>query len=202
MFVLENLPYNYGDLEPYIDAKTMEIHHSKHHQTYVDKLNDALKDSPDLLNTPVEKLVTDINQLPEALQKAVRNHGGGHYNHTMFWQSMTPNKDKNNLPDNLVGVINNAFGDLESFKSQFTESAISCFGSGWAWLVAKDDKLEIISTANQDTPLELGYKPILGLDVWEHAYYLKYQNRRPEYIDAWWNVVNWDAINQRLGSSS
>lgn len=202
MFVLENLPYNYGDLEPYIDAKTMEIHHSKHHQTYVDKLNDALKDSPDLLNTPVEKLVTDINQLPESLQKAVRNHGGGHYNHTMFWQSMTPNKDKNNLPDNLVSVINNAFGDLESFKSQFTDSAVSCFGSGWAWLVAKDDKLEIISTANQDTPLELGYKPILGLDVWEHAYYLKYQNRRPEYIDAWWNVVNWDAINQRLGSSS
>lgn len=202
MFVLENLPYNYGDLEPYIDAKTMEVHHSKHHQTYVDKLNDALKDSPDLLNTPVEKLVTDINKLPEALQKAVRNHGGGHYNHTMFWQSMTPIKDKNNLPDNLVSVINNAFGDLESFKSQFTNSAVSCFGSGWAWLVAKDDKLEIISTANQDTPLELGYKPILGLDVWEHAYYLKYQNRRPEYIDAWWNVVNWDAINQRLGSSS
>ena len=202
MFLLDNLPYNYGDLEPYIDAQTMEIHHSKHHQTYVDKLNGALKDYPDLLATNIEELVTDINKLPQEVQKAVRNHGGGHYNHTMFWQSMTPNKDENIIHESLPSSLKNTFGDIESFKSQFTDSAVNCFGSGWAWLVAKDGNLEIISTANQDTPLEIGYRPILGLDVWEHAYYLKYQNRRPEYIDAWWNVVNWNVVNQRLATGS
>lgn len=202
MFVLDNLPYNYSELEPYIDAQTMEIHYSKHHQTYIDKLNGALEDFPDLLNTNIEELVSDIDNLPKSVQKAVRNHGGGHYNHTMFWQSMTPNKDYNNIPDSLISSLSNTFGDVESFKQQFTGSAVNCFGSGWAWLVTKDDKLEIISTANQDTPLELGYKPILGLDVWEHAYYLKYQNRRPEYIDAWWNVVNWDTVSKRLAKDS
>lgn len=198
MFKLDPLPYKYDDLEPYIDAKTMELHHSKHHQTYVDKLNGALKDYPDLASKSVEELVKDISSLPEAVQTAVRNHGGGHYNHTFFWQCMLPANQAGEIPQNLASAINNSFGDFKTFKANFTSSAVNRFGSGWAWLVTKDNKLEVISTANQDTPLELGYLPILGLDVWEHAYYLKYQNRRPEYIEAWWSVVNWQEIAKRL----
>jgi len=198
MFKLDDLPYDYSALEPYIDAQTMEIHYSKHHQTYVDKLNAALKDFPDLADKNIEELVSSIDNLPATIQVPVRNNGGGHYNHTLFWQSMTSDNDQNNLPTNISDAINNAFGDLESFKAEFAGVAINRFGSGWAWLVGKDGNLEIISTANQDTPLELGCQPLLGLDVWEHAYYLKYQNRRPEYIEAWWNVINWSAVAQRL----
>ncbi len=198
MFQLEGLPYDYKDLEPYIDAKTMEIHYGKHHRTYVDKLNTALKDFPELADKKIEDLVSSISTLPESVQTAVRNNGGGHYNHTLFWNFMTPEQNKKNLSEELSTAINNTFGSIEDFKGRFEETAILRFGSGWAWLVSKDDTLEIISTANQDTPLELGYTPLLGLDIWEHAYYLKYQNRRPEYIQAWWNVVNWSEVAQKL----
>lgn len=198
MFQLQGLPYNYNDLEPYIDAKTMEIHHSKHHQTYVDKLGGALKDFPELAGKSIEELVSSISSLPESIQTAVRNNGGGHYNHSLFWNFMTPEQSKKNISNELGDAINNAFGSIEDFKGKFEESAILRFGSGWVWLVSKDNNLEIISTANQDTPLELGYKPLLALDVWEHAYYLKYQNRRPDYIQAWWNVVNWSEVAQKF----
>jgi len=192
------LNYQYNDLEPYIDAKTMEIHHSKHHQTYIDKLNASLKEHPDLLNKDISELVKDIDSLPESIRISVRNNGGGHYNHSLFWNLMTPDLDQQKISDNLSKLIQTNFGDFKTFQEKFTESAVGRFGSGWAWLVSKNGKLEIISTANQDTPLELGCNPILGLDVWEHAYYLKYQNRRPEYIDAWWNVVNWQEVEKRL----
>lgn len=201
MFQLEGLPYDYKDLEPYIDAETMEIHYGKHHQTYVDKLNSALKDFPELANKKIEELVSSISALPESVQTAVRNNGGGHYNHSLFWNFMTPDQSKKNISSEISDAINNTFGSIEDFKGKFEESAILRFGSGWVWLVSKDGKLEIISTANQDTPLELGYSPLLGLDVWEHAYYLKYKNRRPEYIQAWWNVVNWSEVAQKLSQN-
>lgn len=201
MFQLEGLPYDYKDLEPYIDAKTMEIHHSKHHQAYVDKLNSALKDFPELADKKIEELVSSIDALPVSIQTAIRNNGGGHYNHSLFWNFMTPDQNKKNIEEKLNSAINNAFGNIEDFKGKFEETAILRFGSGWVWLVRKNGKLDIISTANQDTPLELGYSPLLGLDVWEHAYYLKYQNRRPEYIQAWWNVVNWSEVAQKLSQN-
>ncbi|MEK7626115.1 MAG: superoxide dismutase [Patescibacteria group bacterium] len=201
MFQLEGLPYDYKDLEPYIDAETMEIHYGKHHQTYVDKLNSALKDFPELADKKIEELVSSISALPESVQTAVRNNGGGHYNHSLFWNFMTPDQSKKNISSEISDAINNTFGSIEDFKGKFEESAILRFGSGWVWLVSKDGKLEIISTANQDTPLELGYSPLLGLDVWEHAYYLKYKNRRPEYIQAWWNVVNWSEVAQKLSQN-
>lgn len=198
MFTLNPLSYKYHDLEPYIDAKTMELHYSKHHQTYVDKLNSALENYPELLGQDIADLVKDINNLPEPIRQAVRNHGGGHYNHTIFWDMMSPDPNAQAISDGLSEFLVANFGDLENFKNRFSETATLRFGSGWAWLAKKDDKLDIFSTANQDTPLELGYQPILGLDVWEHAYYLKYQNRRPEYIDAWWNIVNWREVERRL----
>lgn len=201
MFQLEGLPYGYKDLEPYIDAKTMEIHHSKHHQAYVDKLNSALKDFPELADKKIEELVSSIDTLPVSIQTAIRNNGGGHYNHSLFWNFMTPDQNKKNIEEKLNSAINNTFGNIEDFKGKFEETAILRFGSGWVWLVRKNGKLDIISTANQDTPLELGYSPLLGLDVWEHAYYLKYQNRRPEYIQAWWNVVNWSEVAQKLSQN-
>ena len=201
MFQLEGLPYDYKDLEPYIDAETMEIHYGKHHQTYVDKLNSALKDFPELADKKIEELVSSISALPESVQTAVRNNGGGHYNHSLFWNFMTPDQSKKNMSKEISSAIDNVFGSIEDFKGKFEESAILRFGSGWVWLVSKDGKLEIISTANQDTPLELGYSPLLGLDVWEHAYYLKYKNRRPEYIQAWWNVVNWSEVAQKLSQN-
>ena len=179
----------------------MEIHYGKHHQTYVDKLNSALKDFPELADKKIEELVSSISALPESVQTAVRNNGGGHYNHSLFWNFMTPDQSKKNISSEISDAINNTFGSIEDFKGKFEESAILRFGSGWVWLVSKDGKLEIISTANQDTPLELGYSPLLGLDVWEHAYYLKYKNRRPEYIQAWWNVVNWSEVAQKLSQN-
>jgi superoxide dismutase, Fe-Mn family len=188
---LPPLPYSFDALEPHIDAKTMEIHHGKHHATYVAKLNEAIKGKSDLESRSLVELVRDVNSLPEAVRNAVRNHGGGHLNHSMFWRLMKAGgggEPKGELGD----AIRSTFGSFDEFKKKFGEAAANRFGSGWAWLSVKGGKLDLASTANQDNPLMDGAKPVLGLDVWEHAYYLKYQNRRPDYIQAWWNVVNWD----------
>lgn len=189
-FTLPKLPYDYSALEPYIDAKTMEIHHQKHHQAYIDKLNGVLEKYPDLQGRPVEELLSGLNdlQVDEADRKLIQNHGGGHYNHTLFWQFLDPSKQKDEL---LTKEITGTFGSVDEFKKQFSDAAAKVFGSGWAWLVrdGKSSKLMIQNMPNQDSPLMLGLVPLLGLDVWEHAYYLKYQNRRTEYIDGWWKVV-------------
>jgi len=194
---LPNLPYAYDALEPHIDARTMEIHHSKHHAGYVAKLNGALEKHPGLQGKSVEALIADLAGVPEGIRTAVRNNGGGHANHTLFWQVMGP-KGGGTPGGNLGDALNAAFGDFDTFKQQFSDAAATRFGSGWAWLVADGGKLAVMSTANQDSPLMEGKTPILGLDVWEHAYYLKYQNRRPDYIAAWWNVINWDEVAKRL----
>lgn len=197
MFQLPDLGYNFDALEPYIDAKTMEIHHDKHHATYVSKLNEAIEKHSDLKDRTVEELLADIDSLPDDVRTAVRNNGGGHHNHTLFWQSMKPGGAKE--PDGEVAnKLKEAFGSFEDFKAKMAEAGTNRFGSGWAWLVSSSGKLEVYSTANQDSPLMEGKVPILGLDVWEHAYYLKYQNKRPDYIEAWWNVVNWDVVAERL----
>lgn len=189
---LPELPYAYNALEPHIDAKTMEIHHTKHHQAYVDKLNDALKKAPEL-DIDVVELMGRLDEIKdEAVKTAVRNNGGGHANHSLFWQLMSP--EKTEPSDELKSAIESAFGSMDDFKTKFAEAAVGRFGSGWAWLVVKDGKLAIMSTPNQDNPWMEGLKPVLGLDVWEHAYYLNYQNRRPDYITAWWNVVNWSKV--------
>ncbi len=197
MFTLPNLPYDYDALEPYIDRQTMELHHSKHHQTYVDKLNTAIENS-DFANKTVEELIQNLDQLPDSIRDAVRNNGGGHYNHSFFWQVMSPQAVKQ--PEgNLAELIDHSFGSFDDFKEKFTEAAVARFGSGWVWLTHEDQKLVISSTPNQDSPLMLrGVKPLLALDVWEHAYYLKYQNRRPDYIDAWWNVVDWQKVTDLM----
>jgi Fe-Mn family superoxide dismutase len=196
MFELPDLPYSYDALEPYIDEQTMRLHHTKHHQAYIDKANKALEGS-DWADKPVEEILKSLDTLPEDIRSNVRNNGGGHYNHGLFWQMMAPGQS--GKPEGAVAsAINAAFGSFDNFKEKFAEAAAGRFGSGWAWLVDKDGKLEITSTANQDSPISEGAKPVLGLDVWEHAYYLKYQNRRPEYIDAWWKVVNWDDVSRRL----
>lgn len=197
MYTLPTLPYDYKALEPVIDEQTMLIHHTKHHQAYIDKLNDALKDSP-LADKPLEELLKDLNSVPENMRNAVRNHGGGHWNHSFFWEILSPATGA--IPEGeLLNKINSKFGNFESFKKTFTDVAVGRFGSGWAWLVLKDGSLEILSTPNQDNPLmDNSGTPILGLDVWEHAYYLKYQNRRPEYIENWWNVVNWKKAAENL----
>lgn len=197
MFSLPQLGYNFAALEPYIDAKTMEIHHDKHHATYIDKLNSALEGHDELSAKPIEGLLANINELPTEIQTAVRNNGGGHYNHSLFWQVMKPGGAKE-PGGTLADSINSTFGSFSDFKTKFAEAAVGRFGSGWAWLVKGGDKLEIYSTANQDCPLSEGKAPIIGLDVWEHAYYLNYQNRRPDYINAWWNVVNWDCAESNL----
>ncbi len=194
---LPKLPYAYDGLEPHIDARTMEIHHSKHHQGYVNNLNAALEKAPELQKKSLEELLRGINSVPEAIRTAVRNHGGGHANHTLFWQIMKP-KGGGQPSGKLADALKSAFGSFDKFKEQFTTAAATRFGSGWGWLVVAGGKLEITSTANQDSPFMEGKTPILGLDVWEHAYYLKYQNRRPDYIGAWWNVVNWAEVGKRL----
>lgn len=198
MYELPKLPYAYDALEPYIDAKTMEIHYTKHHQGYVTKLNEALSKHPEWQKVPLHDLLARLNEVPEDIRIAVRNQGGGHSNHSFFWQCMTPPPIK--MPSKeLLERIETSFGSLDEFKKQFNAAAVSVFGSGWAWLVKdKHGNLKVISTHNQDSPLMQGLQPILGLDVWEHAYYLKYQNRRPEYIDGWWNVVNWDFVEKNL----
>ena len=194
---LPALPYDFGALEPHIDAQTMEIHHGKHHQTYVTNLNTALDKHPDLHDKSLDDLIRDVNKVPEDIRTAVRNSGGGHWNHSLFWKLMAPSAG--GAPTGAVADgISDAFGSFDKFKEQFNAAATGRFGSGWAWLVDNGGKLEITSTPNQDNPLMDGKKAILGVDVWEHAYYLKYQNRRPDYINAWWNVVNWQEVNRRM----
>jgi Fe-Mn family superoxide dismutase len=191
------LPYDFNALEPHIDEQTMRIHHDKHHGAYVSNLNAALEKHPQLQQKSVEDLLRNINTVPEDIRTAVRNNGGGHANHTMFWEIMGPKKG--GVPSGALGdAIKSTFGSFDEFKKQLTDAGIKRFGSGWAWLIDAGGKLVIESTANQDNPLMEGKKPIFGVDVWEHAYYLKYQNRRPDYLAAWWNVVNWDAISKRF----
>ena len=196
-YTLPPLPYDYGALEPHIDAKTMEIHHGKHHQAYINNLNAALKDHPDHQGKTIEALISDLNAVPDAIRAAVRNNGGGHANHSLFWQLMKP-AGGGEPTGAIAQAITSELGGFAAFKEAFTKAATTRFGSGWAWLVlGNDGKLGVTSTPNQDSPIMDGLTPLLGLDVWEHAYYLKYQNRRPDYIAAWWNTVNWDEVNRR-----
>ena len=195
-FELPKLPYAVDALEPHIDAQTMTLHHDKHHQAYVNGLNAALDKHPELADKSLEDLLMDLNAIPEDIRTAVRNHGGGTWNHTMFWEIMGPNAGGN--PSGALGqAIESAFGSFDGFKSEFEKAATTRFGSGWAWLVKNGNGLSVVSTANQDNPMSDGMSPVMGIDVWEHAYYLKYQNRRPEYVSNWWNVVNWDAVAAR-----
>lgn len=198
---LPQLPYEYDALEPHIDARTMEIHHTKHHQTYVNNLNNALSNHPELESKSIEELVKDLGSIPEDIRTAVRNNGGGHANHSIFWLCMSPNGGGEPTGE-LADAINSSFGSLDSFKEQFAKAGTTRFGSGWAWLcVDGNGKLVVTSTPNQDNPLNDGLSPILGLDVWEHAYYLNYQNRRPDYISAFWNIVNWDQVASNFAAS-
>jgi superoxide dismutase, Fe-Mn family len=199
---LPQLPYAYDALEPHIDARTMEIHHTKHHQTYVNNLNAAIEKAPEIGGRALDELLLGISRIPEAVRTAVRNNGGGHWNHTLFWQLMGP-KAGGEPAGALADAIRRGFGDFAKFKEQFGAAAAARFGSGWVWLVRDGDKLTITSTPNQDNPLMDGRPArdvLLGLDVWEHAYYLKYQNRRPDYVAAWWNVVSWPAVAKRYGA--
>ena len=191
------LPYDYSALEPHIDAQTMQLHHDKHHAAYVTNLNAALEKHPELQGKPVVDILKNINSVPEDIRTAVRNHGGGHANHTMFWEIMKPNGG-GNPQGQVADAIQGAFGGLDGLKQKFNDAGAKLFGSGWVWVVSKGNRLELLTTPNQDSPFMQGYYPIFGNDVWEHAYYLKYQNRRAEYLGAWWNVVNWEAINKRL----
>ncbi|MEZ6044860.1 MAG: superoxide dismutase [Planctomycetaceae bacterium] len=199
-YSLPDLPYAYDALEPHIDAKTMEIHHSKHHQAYINNVNAALEGHADLAAKSVDDLVSDLNAVPEAIRGAVRNNGGGHSNHSLFWTILGPNGGGEPGGD-LGAAISSTFSSFDSFKEQFNKAAATRFGSGWAWLSVDGGKLVVESTPNQDTPLSEGRTPILGLDVWEHAYYLNYQNRRPDYISAFWNVVNWDEVAKRYAAA-
>lgn len=196
---LPQLSYAYDALEPYFDARTMEIHHTKHHQTYVDKLNAALKPHTSLHGFQVEQLLRNLNEIPDTIRNAVRNHGGGHFNHSFFWPTL---KKDVKMGGPAIDAISAAFGSFDKFKSDFTSAASTLFGSGWTWLTVQNGRLEIITTSNQDCPLSLGLTPILGLDVWEHAYYLKYQNRRPEYIAAYFNIINWDRVNENFKAAT
>jgi Fe-Mn family superoxide dismutase len=198
---LPALPYAYDALEPFVDAQTMEIHHSRHHKAYIDRLNATLKDHPDLQKKETIDLLRDLAAIPESIRAVVRNHGGGHVNHSMFWSMMAPNGGKQSR-GKIGGAIDQAFGSFEAFQKQFATAAAGQFGSGWAWLVVADGKLEVMSTANQDNPVSVGKTPLLGIDVWEHAYYLKYQNKRPDYVTAWWNVVNWDYVNSLYAAAA
>ena len=198
-YALPDLPYDYSALEPHIDARTMEIHHSKHHRAYCDKTNAALEGTP-LSEKPIEEVLADLDAVPEKIRTAVRNNGGGYANHTLFWTSMSP-KGGGEPEGELHAALTETFGGLKEFREQFSAAAAAQFGSGWAWLVADGDKLAVVSTPNQDTPLSQGKTPLLLLDVWEHAYYLKYQNRRPEYIAAWWQVVDWEEVAKRFANA-
>lgn len=196
---LPDLPYAYDALEPYIDAQTMELHHDKHHGGYVKKVNDALSGT-DWEDKSIQEVLQNLNQIPEEIRTKVRNNGGGHYNHSLFWPIMSP--DGGGEPEGeLADAVKAKFGEFSKFKEIFSETAGSVFGSGWAWLVVKNGDLEITSTPNQDSPMMEGVAPIMGLDVWEHAYYLKYQNKRPEYIDNWWNVVNWMQVSENYSNT-
>jgi Fe-Mn family superoxide dismutase len=200
-FELGSLPYPYDALEPHIDARTMEIHHTKHHAAYVNNLNKAVENLPNLASRSLDSLLKEIQSVPMDVRQAVINHGGGHANHALFWRLMGPNKG-GQPRGRLADELNSTFGSYQAFKDQFTAAATTRFGSGWAWLSRNEHgKLVVYNTANQDSPLMQGHRPILGLDVWEHAYYLKYQNRRPDYITAWWNVVNWDMAAELFDST-
>jgi superoxide dismutase, Fe-Mn family len=199
-FELPQLPYAYDALEPHIDKETMNIHHTKHHNTYVTNLNNALEGNEELLSKTVEEVISNLDAVPESARTAVRNNGGGHANHTLFWQVISPNGGGEPTGE-LAEAINQKFGGFEGFKEEFTKAATTRFGSGWAWLAVNNGELEVTSTPNQDSPLMEGKTPVLGLDVWEHAYYLNYQNRRPEYIGAFWNVVNWEEVNKRFNEA-
>jgi len=197
-YELPPLPYDYNALEPHIDEETMHLHHDKHHQAYVNNVNTALQGQSQFENMSVDDLMRNLNSVPDAIRTAVRNNGGGHANHSMFWQIMKPNGGGEPTGD-LANAISSAFGSFDQFKAAFNDAGAKRFGSGWAWLViGPDGKLAVTSTANQDSPLTDGLFPVMGNDVWEHAYYLKYQNRRPDYLAAWWNVVNWDEIAKRF----
>jgi superoxide dismutase, Fe-Mn family len=201
-YTLPPLPYDFAALEPTIDAKTMEIHHDKHHAAYVTNLNNALKDHPTLQGKPIEELISQINSVPEAIRTAVRNNGGGHANHSLFWKLLKPGGGAGEPTGTIAKAIESELGGFAAFKEAFTKAATTRFGSGWAWLVlGKDGKLAVNSLPNQDSPYMEGQIPLLGLDVWEHAYYLKYQNRRPEYIGAFWNVINWDEVESLYTSA-
>ncbi len=192
------LPYANDALEPHIDKQTMEIHHDKHHQAYVDKVNAALEGTP-LANAPIEDVLKDLGQVPEDKRAAVRNNGGGHYNHSLFWESMSP--DGGGAPEGeLAQAIDAAFGSFSDFQAKLKETGVNQFGSGWSWLVKDGSGLAVLGTPNQDNPISAGKTPLLGVDVWEHAYYLKYQNRRPDYLDAWWNTVNWAKVAERFSA--
>jgi Fe-Mn family superoxide dismutase len=194
------LPYAYDALEPHIDKATMEFHHDKHHQAYVDKANAALEGTP-LADAAIEDVLKDLSQVPEGKRTAVQNNGGGHYNHSLFWESMSPNGG--GAPDGaLAQAIDSAFGSFDDFRAQVKETGVGQFGSGWSWLVHNGSGLAIMGTPNQDSPISFGSTPLLGVDVWEHAYYLKYQNKRPDYIDAWWNVVDWSKVAERFAAAS
>ena len=195
-FELPKLPYAVDALEPYIDAQTMTIHHDKHHQAYVTNLNGAIEKHPELASKSLEDLLMDLNSVPEDIRTVVRNHGGGTWNHSMFWEIMAPNAGGSPKGE-LAKAIDAAFGSFDAFKAEFEKAANGRFGSGWAWLVKKGNGVAVVSTANQDNPMSEGSAPVLGIDVWEHAYYLKYQNRRAEYVTNWWNVINWDAVAER-----
>lgn len=208
MHQVPNLNYKYSDLEPYIDEETMRIHHTKHHQAYVDKLNAALEQHSELVTKPLEELLKNLETVPEDIRLAVRNHGGGHWNHAFFWEILRPATEsqgsKAGPREKTIGLIDEAFGNLEEFKKQFKEAALGRFGSGWAWVVlpatsletGDHGKIQITTTTNQDTPISQGQTPIIGVDVWEHAYYLKYQNRRADYLDAFWQVLNWEKVEE------
>lgn len=194
---LPDLPYGSNALEPHIDAKTMEIHHGKHHAGYVSKLNAAIEGNPELADMDIEEILKLLNKVPENIRTAVRNNGGGHYNHSIFWTIMGPNGGGQPSGD-LASALSDTFGSFDKFKEEFANTAATRFGSGWAWLIMDNNgNLSVMSTPNQDNPISQGFKPVMGIDVWEHAYYLKYQNKRPDYIQAWWNVVNWDAVAER-----
>jgi superoxide dismutase, Fe-Mn family len=199
-YSVPDLPYDYNALEPHIDEATMKVHHDKHHQAYVDKANAALEGT-EWADKDVQEVLENLSSLPDDKQKPVRNNGGGHFNHSLFWQMMSP--DGGGEPDgDLASAIEEAFGSFDDFKGQFKDAGVNQFGSGWSWLVHDGSGLAVVSTANQDSPVSDGQTPLLGCDVWEHAYYLKYQNKRPDYIDAWWNVVNWDFVGQRFSEAS
>ncbi len=198
-FELPQLSYAYDALEPNIDKETMNIHHTKHHNTYVTNLNNALEGNAELLSKSVEEVIANLDAVPEAARTAVRNNGGGHANHSLFWQVISPNGGGNPTGE-LADAINRKFGSFDNFKEEFAKAATTRFGSGWAWLAVNNGELEVTSTPNQDSPLMEGKTPILGLDVWEHAYYLNYQNRRPDYISSFWNIVNWDEVSKRYNA--
>ncbi|HUB92565.1 MAG TPA: superoxide dismutase [Candidatus Saccharimonadales bacterium] len=197
MFELPGLPYGYDALEPFISSNIQHLHHDKHHQGYVDNLNKAVQKYPEWESKTIEEIIRNYAQAPDDIKNVLRNHGGGHYNHSMFWEMMSPKKEQ--APSGgLLDKINESFGDYEAFRKQFSEQAVKVFGSGWQWLVMEKGKLSLMSTPNQDSPLTQGKTPVLGLDVWEHAYYLQYYNKRPDYVEAWWHVVNWEEAAKRF----